>query len=130
MKLSLAIFATSLSFLLSASQGMAFQERNSLPATRKAAMAEAPAKIQAEAPENEQRGMDGEKRFPFGHFQETEWSEVIPTFCDDAGFSLQNVDEWPKGTFSLKDKDKYTALEALDQLNRSLAGLSQPFTLI
>jgi len=30
----------------------------------------------------------------------------------------------------LKDKDSYTALEALDQLNRSLAGLEKPFTLI
>ena len=126
MKLWIAIFATSLSFPLFASQGMAFQAGKSLPRTTAKAMSQAPVKPQAEAMETDQRSG---KPMEFT-FQDEKWSIVIDWFCEEAGFSLQHVERWPKGLFNLKDKDKYTALEALDQLNRSLAGLNEPFTLI
>ena len=129
MKLWLAIIATSLSFPFFASQGMAFQAEKGLPrAIEKPAMAGSAAKPQAEAPQTNQR--DDKKRFPFGNFQDAPWKEVIPYFCNQAGFSLGPVEAWPAGTFNLMDKEEYTTLESLDQLNRSLAGLSQPFTLI
>ena len=82
---------------------------------------------QPAAQKKNQRTDDGQIRFSF---QDQEWSTVIPWFAGQAGFSLQNVERWPSGTFNLKDNDSYTTLDALDQLNRSLAGLKDPFTLI
>ena len=55
---------------------------------------------------------------------------MINKFAEQAGFSLQTIEARPAGTFSLLDNDSYTPLEALDQLNRALAGLDKPFTLI
>jgi len=73
MKLWLAIFATSLSFPIYASQSMAFQAEKSVPrTTAKAAMSGAAKKQLAEAPETNQRGVDAQGRFPFGSFQDTE----------------------------------------------------------
>ena len=135
MKLWLVIFAASLSFPLSISQGKIFpQERGGGLQVEPAAGLSAPVapqmstiKPQTAEQGNNQRTDDGQIRFSF---QDQEWSTVIPWFSDQAGFSLQNVERWPSGTFNLKDNDAYSTLEALDQLNRSLAGLKEPFTLI
>ena len=126
MKLWLVIFATLLSIPLSVSQCMAFQAEKGLPRVT-VPMGGSSAKPQAEAPETNQHGADGKIEFSF---QDEPWSSVVPWFCDQAGFSLQHVERWPAGFFNLKDNDKYTTLEALDQLNRALAGLEKPFTLI
>jgi hypothetical protein len=72
--------------------------------------------------------MDGKIKFSF---KEQEWSEVIPWFADQAGYSLQPIADWPAGTFTLKDTSEYTVLEALDQLNHALLIRSdEPYTLI
>ncbi|MEL7500265.1 MAG: secretin N-terminal domain-containing protein [Planctomycetota bacterium] len=60
---------------------------------------------------------DGNIRFSF---QDQDWRDVIPWFADQAGFQLQQVDDWPEGVFSLQDQDEYSVLEALDQLNHAL----------
>ena len=136
MKLWFAVFAASLSISLYASEAMAVpQEQGELQLeaeqtdeTNSTASPQQPlVRTQAEVPEKNQLSSDGQIRFSF---QDQEWSTVIPWFSDQAGFSLQNVERWPAGTFNLKDNDTYSTLEALDQLNRSLAGLKEPFTLI
>ena len=63
-------------------------------------------------------------------FQESDWKDVIPWFAEQAGFSLQPINDWPEGTFYLKDDSEYTTLEALDQLNHALRMRTPPFTLI
>ena len=63
-------------------------------------------------------------------FAQEEWKEVITWFADQAGFSLQPVDEWPEGTFDLEDKSDYTVMEALDQLNHALRLRNPPYTLV
>ena len=63
-------------------------------------------------------------------FEQAEWKDVIPWFADQAGFSLQHVNDWPDGTFYLVDESEYTVIEALDQLNHSLRLLDPPYTLI
>ena len=63
-------------------------------------------------------------------FEQAEWKDVIPWFADQAGFSLQQVNDWPDGTFYLVDESEYTVIEALDQLNHSLRLLDPPYTLI
>ncbi len=63
-------------------------------------------------------------------FQESDWSDVIPWFADQAGFSLQPINEWPDGTFYLKDDSEYTVMEGLDQLNYALRMRDPAFTLI
>lgn len=128
MKLWLAIFATSLSFPLSATQGMAVQAEKDLPsATVKSGAAAAAAAVkaqQAEEPETDQPVPGGIR------FHGAEWTQVISHYAEQAGLSLQNVERWPAGTFNLKDDNDYTPIDALDELNRSLAGLKEPFTLI
>ena len=127
MKIWLAVFTVSLSVLLFVSQAVAFPQHQSIrqakPVTSKTTIVQS----QGDERKSNLRTADGKIHFSF---QDQEWRIVIPWFCDQAGFSLQNVEDWPEDTFSLQDKDSYTTLEALDQLNRSLAGLSTPFTLI
>ena len=63
-------------------------------------------------------------------FQESDWKDVIPWFAEQAGYSLQTINEWPDDTFYLIDDSEYTVIQALDQLNYSLRMRKQPFTLI
>ena len=70
---------------------------------------------------------DGKIKFTY---QDVDWQEVIPWFADQAGFTLQQVDEWPEGTFSLQDSEPYTVLEALDQLNHALRIREPAYTLV
>lgn len=63
-------------------------------------------------------------------FQESDWKDVIPWFADQAGYSLQPINEWPDDTFYLKDDSEYTVMEGLDQLNYALRMRNPPFTLI
>ena len=132
MKLWLAIFAALLSFPLSTAQGMSSLQAgrgqtDDAELSTPAASKEPADQMQAEEQQENERTADGKIRF---RWIGNPWQEVIPWYADQAGFSLQTVERWPEGAFSLQDKDSYTALEALDQLNRSLAGLSEPFTLI
>ena len=143
MKLWLAIFAALLSFPSSATQGMALQAGRgqtddepaglfppaeaATPAAAIKPAGQLQAEEQSQMQEENKRSSDGRVGL---NFQDEPWIEVIPHFAEEAGFSLQHVERWPAETFNLKDKSRYTPLEALDQLNRSLAGLKQPFTLI
>ncbi len=63
-------------------------------------------------------------------FQNADWKDVIPWFADQAGYSLQPINEWPEGTYYLMDDSDYTTREALDQLNHALRMRQPPFTLI
>ena len=77
---------------------------------------------------DENQVVDGKITFTF---RDQDWRDVIPWFADQAEYTLQAVSEWPQGTFSLKDKDTYTPLEALDELNNALRVLKpEPYTLI
>lgn len=87
----------------------------------------APSRPLEEATQSSEKTADGKIRFSFVG---QPWSEIIPWFAEQAGFSLQHVERWPEGAFNLQDSEAYSTLEALDQLNRTLAGLSEPFTLI
>jgi type II secretory pathway component GspD/PulD (secretin) len=79
-------------------------------------------------PESKQeRASDQKIRFNFEH---EEWSVVIPWFAEQAGFSLQPINEWPEGTFYLIDDSEYTPMEGLDQLNHALRMRNPAFTLI
>lgn len=80
---------------------------------------------------NSDRGAnaDGNSSIRF-EFQNADWQDVIPWFADQAGYSLQTVNEWPEGTFFLQDESEYTTREALDQLNHTLRMRRPPFTLI
>ena len=63
-------------------------------------------------------------------FAQEEWKDVIKWFAEQAGFSLQPVDEWPEGTFDLVDDSEYTVIDALDQLNRALRLRDPAYTLV
>ena len=78
-------------------------------------------------PQQNEVTQDGKIRFTY---QDVDWQEVIPWFADQAGFTLQPVDEWPSGTFSLQDSEPYTVLEALDQLNHALRIREPAYTLV
>ena len=127
MKFWLVVFTASLSFSPAVNQGTAFSLGQGVQQAKPMTAEKVSEPRQEEGLKTNQRTADGKIHFSF---QDQEWSTVIPWFSDQAGFSLQNVERWPDGTFNLQDKDSYSALEALDQLNRSLAGLSEPFTLI
>lgn len=70
---------------------------------------------------------NGKIRFAF---EQSDWKDVIPWFAEQAGFSLQPIAEWPKGTFYLVDDSEYTVMEGLDQLNHALRLRNPPYTLI
>ena len=133
MKLWLAIFAATLSLPSTAAHGVALLQVNrgetEAPAESSASAASQKPAGQMQAGElDENVGLaDGRIRFKF---QDKEWTEVIPWFAEEAGLYLQHTDTWPKNTFNLKDPGSYSPDEALDQLNRSLASLDKPFTLI
>jgi len=63
-------------------------------------------------------------------FDKADWKDVVPWFAEQAGYSWQSISGWPKGTFTLEDKQKYTPLEALDQINHALRLQKPPFTII
>jgi hypothetical protein len=64
-------------------------------------------------------------------FNEQSWKDVIPWFAEQAGYTLQRVDDWPEGVFSLADKEEYTTVDALDELIRSLRLIKpEPYTLV
>ncbi len=85
---------------------------------------------------NAAQGVDELKKQSVGsqkirfQFQESDWKDVIPWFAEQAGFSLQPINDWPEGTFYLKDDSEYTTMEALDQLNHALRMRNPAFTLI
>ncbi|MGQ0634324.1 MAG: secretin N-terminal domain-containing protein [Planctomycetaceae bacterium] len=56
-----------------------------------------------------------EKRMSF-KFSMAPWKEVLRTFAQEAGLTLQ-MDEVPDGTFNYEDDGSYTPTEALDILN-------------
>ena len=134
MKLWLALFATSLFVPLSAVHGMAFMQTERVPAEK------TPDSNWTGSPEpiGQQASDDQGKNEPtsvkdilfYFSFEGASWSDVIPWFADQAEFSLQKVESWPKGTFTFRDRKPYTTLGALDELNRSLAELEVPYTLI
>ena len=129
MKFWLAIFAALLSFPLSVSQAMAFpQEDMGQLAEQMAAKMQSPGVKRSGDVEENQGTAKGDDIF--FNFQDQQWKVVIPWFAEKAGLSLQHIERFPAGTFNIKDNDVYSPLEALDQLNRSLAGLKEPFTLI
>lgn len=72
---------------------------------------------------------DGNKKVRFT-FEDSEWESVIEWFADQAGYSLQPVFSYPKGSFTIKDETEYSVREALDQLNHALLLLEEPYTLI
>ena len=127
MKFWLVVFTASLSFPLAVGQGAVLSLGQGVQQAKSVTAEKVSEPRQEESLKTNRRTTDGKIHFSF---QDQEWSAVIPWFSDQAGFSLQNVERWPDGTFNLQDKDSYSALEALDQLNRSLAGLNEPFTLI
>jgi type II secretory pathway component GspD/PulD (secretin) len=63
-------------------------------------------------------------------FEQADWKDVIPWFAEQAGFSLQPISDWPKGTFHLVDDSQYSVIEALDQLNHALRLRTPPYTLV
>lgn len=127
MKFWLVVFTASLSFPLAVGQGAVLSLGQGVQQAKSVTAEKVSEPRQEESLKTNRRTTEGKIHFSF---QDQEWSAVIPWFSDQAGFSLQNVERWPDGTFNLQDKDSYSALEALDQLNRSLAGLNEPFTLI
>lgn len=71
---------------------------------------------------------DGKIQFSF---QDQDWKFVIPWIAGQANFQLQQVEDWPQGTFNVQDNDEYTVVEALDQLNHALRLIKpEPYTLI
>jgi transcriptional regulator with XRE-family HTH domain len=124
MKFWLAFVAAVFVVPTATSQGYSpFQNQLDQPNKTEAAAA----KAQDQSEQGNEKLADGKIRFSFVG---QPWSEVIPWFAEQAGFSLQTVERWPEGSFNLQDTETYTTLEALDQLNRTLAGLSEPFTLV
>ncbi|MEM9941493.1 MAG: hypothetical protein AAF939_07865 [Planctomycetota bacterium] len=72
-----------------------------------------------------------EKGKIFFTFKDQDYKDVIPWFAEQAGYSLQPVSEWPQNTFNLKEREGFTVVEALDQLNHALRRLRpEPYTLI
>ena len=63
-------------------------------------------------------------------FEKADWKDVIPWFAEQAGFSLQPISDWPESTFTLSDDQKYTPMEALDQLNYALRLRKPPYTIV
>jgi len=133
MKLWLAIFAASLFIPASATHGMAFlqagrgETESAVELNAKASAKKTARQAEASGLEKDQISPDG--KFPFT-FQDQEWSELIPYFANRLGYALQQPERYPPGTFNLHSDELYTELEALDEMNRALAGLKEPFTLI
>ena len=48
------------------------------------------------------------------------WQGVIEWFASEAGLTLEEVDQYPEGTFSLSSDRPYTPVEAIDELNHKL----------
>lgn len=63
-------------------------------------------------------------------FEKADWKDVIPWFAEQAGYSWQPISQWPEGTFTLVDNQKYTPMEALDQINYALRLRQPPYTII
>ena len=84
--------------------------------------------ITAEQPPLNQ-GSSQEKSIEFS-FDKADWKDVVPWFAEQAGFSWQSISEWPEGTFTLTDNQKYSPMEALDQLNYALRLRKPAYTII
>jgi len=63
-------------------------------------------------------------------FDNTEWKEVVTWFAEQTGYSWQPISKFPKGSFTFDNKEKYSPIEALDQLNYALRLLDPPYTII
>lgn len=65
-------------------------------------------------------------------FENEEWEEVIDWFAEQTGLSWRAISKskFPKGTFTLQDRESYTPFEALDQLNYALRLQEPPYTII
>lgn len=58
------------------------------------------------------------------------WQGVIEWFAAEAGLNLEEVDQYPEGTFSLTSSRPYSPVEAIDELNHKLRLSDPPMTLL
>ena len=72
----------------------------------------------------------GEQRTIQFSFDGADWKDVVSWIADQTGYSWQPISDWPEGTFTLTDDQKYTPLEALDQINYALRLRDPPYTII
>ena len=63
-------------------------------------------------------------------FNNADWKDVVPWFAEQTGYSWQKISDWPEGTFTLIGNQKYSPLEALDQLNYALRLRKPRYTII
>ena len=91
------------------------------------AFAQTPATLAEQPIANE--GTTDEKLIQFS-FDKADWKDVVPWFAEQTGYSWQPISDWPEGTFTFSNEQKYSPKEALDQLNYALRLRKPAYTII
>ncbi len=93
------------------------------------ATAQTPAPLAEQPSASQPSQSSSDKTIQFS-FDKADWKDVVPWFAEQTGYSWQPISDWPEGTFTLTDNQKYTALEALDQINYALRLHQPPYTIV